>query len=163
LVICALGGCETVRPIKAYEGPGRPAAELAVVEGAFERDFAGVSDVQIAGIDGVSYAGSKYQARMLPGQHWVIVRDTSLVGSKKQEQFCAFDFDMAPGCTYRPYPPSYPTPAFLRGAESGWQLSVAMPMTVRCRDLSVDIRVPADCAGSPAALAQRRPSYQTKH
>ena len=163
LVIFALGGCASVEPIKAYEGPGRPAAELAVVESAFERDFAGVSDVQIAGVDGVSYSGPKYQARMLPGQHWVIVRDTSRVGSKKQEQFCAFDFDMAPGCTYRPHPPSYPTPALLRGAESEWQLSVAMPVTVRCPDLSADIRVPADCAGSRAALAQRRPSYQTKH
>jgi hypothetical protein len=163
LAIFALGGCAAIEPIKAYEGPARPNAELAIVEGAFERDFSGVSDVQIAGIDGVNYAGPKYQARMLPGQHWVIVRETSTVASRKQQQFCAFDLDMARGCTYRPHPPSYPSPALLRGAESEWQLSVAMPVSVRCSDVSADIRVPADCAAGRAALAQRRPSYQTKH
>jgi hypothetical protein len=163
LVIFALGGCAIVEPIKAYEGPERPKAELAIVEGAFDRDFATVSDVQIAGIDGVNYAGPKYQARMLPGEHWVVVRETSMVGSKKQEQFCAFDLDTARGCTYRPYPPSYPSPALLRGAESEWQLSVAMQLTIRCSDVSADIRVRADCAASRAALAQRRPSYQTEH
>jgi hypothetical protein len=93
----------------------------------------------------------------------VIVKHASAVGSQKQEQFCAFEFDMVRGCTYRPYPPSYPSPAFLRGAESEWQLSAAMQVTVRCSDVSADIRVPADCAASRAALAQRRPSYQTKH
>jgi hypothetical protein len=163
LVIFALGGCAAVGPIKAYEGPGRPDAELAIVESAFERDLTTVSDVQIAAVDGVGYPGGKYQARMLPGQHWVLVKHTSLVGSQKQEQFCAFDFDMARGCTYRPHPPSYPSPALLQGAESEWQLSVAMQVSVRCSDLSAEIRVPADCAGSSAALAQRRPSYQTKH
>ncbi len=163
LAIFALGGCAAVEPIKAYEGPERPKAELAIVESAFERDWVTVADVQIAAVDGVGYPGPKYQARMLPGQHRVIVKGTSLAGSQKQEQFCAFDLDMAPGCTYRPYPPSYPSPAFLRGAESDWQLSVAMQVTVRCSDVSADLRVPADCAGSSAALAQRRPSYQTKH
>ncbi len=162
LAIFALGGCAAVEPIKAYEGPERPKAELAIVESAFERDWVTVADVQIAAVDGVGYPGPKYQARMLPGQHRVIVKGTSLAGSQKQEQFCAFDLDMAPGCTYRPYPPSYPSPAFLRGAESEWQLSVAMQVTVRCSDVSADIRVPADCAASRAALAQRRPSYQTK-
>jgi hypothetical protein len=163
LVIFALGGCASVEPIKAYEGPARRDAELAIVEGAFERDLANVSDVRIAGIDGVSYAGLKYQARMLPGQHTVVISDRSQLGSTKQEQFCAFDLEMAPGCIYRPYPPSYPSPAFLRGAESDWQLSVPMQVSVRCSDVSAEIRVPADCAGSQAALAQRRPSYQTKH
>jgi hypothetical protein len=162
LVIFALGGCAIVEPIKAYEGPERPRAELAIVESAFDRDWVTVSDVQIAAVDGVGYPGPKYQARMLPGQHRVIVKDTSLVGSQKQEQFCAFDFEMARGCTYRPHPPSYPSPAFLRGAESDWQLSVAMQVSVRCSDVSADIRVLADCAASRAALAQRRPSYQTK-
>ncbi len=162
LAIFALGGCAAVEPIKAYEGPERPKAELAIVESAFERDWVTVADVQIAAVDGVGYPGPKYQARMLPGQHRVIVKGTSLAGSQKQEQFCAFDLDMAPGCTYRPYPPSYPSPAFLRGAESDWQLSVAMQVTVRCSDLSADLRVLADCAASRAALAQRRPSYQTK-
>jgi hypothetical protein len=163
LVVFALGGCASVEPIKAYEGRERPKTELAIVEGAFDRDLANVSDVRIAGIDGVNYAGLKYQARMLPGQHTVVVGDRSQLGSAKQEQFCAFDLDMARGCTYRPYPPSYPSPAFLRGAQSEWQLSVAMQVTVRCPDVSADIRVPADCAASQAALAQRRPSYQTEH
>jgi len=162
LAIFALGGCAAVEPIKAYEGPERPKAELAIVESAFERDWVTVADVQIAAVDGVGYPGPKYQARMLPGQHRVIVKGTSLAGSQKQEQFCAFDLDIAPGCTYRPYPPSYPSPAFLRGAESDWQLSVAMQVSVRCSDVSADLRVLADCAASRAALAQRRPSYQTK-
>jgi hypothetical protein len=155
-VLVALGGCAAVEPIKAYQGPERPKAELAIVESAFERDWVIVSDVQIAAVDGVGYAGPKYQARMLPGQHRVIVKHTSEVGSQKQQQFCAFEFDMARGCAYRPYPPSYPSPALLRGAESEWRLSVAMQVTVSCSDLSADIRVPADCAASPAALAQRR-------
>ena len=161
-MIFALGGCAAVEPIKAYEGPERPRAELAIVQSAFERDWVTVADVQIAAVDGVAYPGPKYEARMLPGQHRVIVKGTSLAGSQKQEQFCAFDLDMAPGCTYRPYPPSYPSPAFLRGAESDWQLSVPMQVTVRCSDVSADLRVLADCAASRAALAQRRPSYQTK-
>jgi hypothetical protein len=137
--------------------------ELAIVESAFDRDWVTVSDVQIAAVDAVGYPGPKYQARMLPGQHTVVIKDRSQLGSAKQEQFCAFDLEMAPGCTYRPYPPSYPSPAFLRGAESEWQLSVALQVMVRCSDVSADIRVPADCAASRAALAQRRPSYQTKH
>ena len=163
LAVFALGGCAAVEPIKAYEGPERPRAELAIVESAFERDWVSVADVQIAAVDGVGYPGPKYEARMLPGQHRVIVKGTSVIGSQKQEQFCAFDFEMARGCTYRPHPPSYPSPALLRGAESEWQLSVAMQVTVRCSDVSADIRVPADCAASQAALAQRRPSYQPKH
>jgi len=163
LVVFALGGCAAVEPIKAYEGPARRDAELAIVEGAFDRDLTNVSDVRIAGIDGVSYAGLKYRARMLPGQHTVVINDRSQLASTKQEQFCAFDLEMAPGCTYRPHPPSYPSPALLQGAEAGWQLSVAMQVSVRCPDLSAELRVPVDCAGSQAALAQRRPSYQTKH
>ena len=163
LAVFALGGCASVEPIKAYEGPARRDAELAIVEGAFDRDLANASDVRIAGIDGVNYAGLRYQARMLPGQHTVVIGDRSQLGSTTQEQFCALDLDMAPGCAYRPYPPSYPSPALVRGAQSEWQLSVAMQVTVRCSDLSADIRVPADCAASQAALAQRRPSYQPKH
>ena len=156
LAALALGGCAAVEPIKAYEGPERPRAELAIVESAFERDWVTVADVQIAAVDGVGYPGPKYEARMLPGQHRVIVKGTSVVGSQKQEQFCAFEFDMARGCAYRPYPPSYPSPALLRGAESDWQLSVAMQVSVRCSDVAADIRVPADCAARAAALAQRR-------
>ncbi len=156
LAILALGGCAAVEPIKAYEGPARPKAELAIVESAFERDWVTVADVQIAAVDGVSYPGPKYEARMLPGQHRVIVKGTSVIGSQKQEQFCAFEFDMARGCAYRPYPPGYPSPALLRGAESDWQLSVAMQVSVRCSDVAADIRVPADCAARAAALAQRR-------
>jgi hypothetical protein len=163
LAVFALGGCASVEPIKAYEGPARRDAELAIVESAFNRDLSSVSDVQIAGVDGVNYAGLKYRAKMLPGQHTVVIRDRSQLASTKQEQFCAFDLEMAPGCTYRPHPPSYPSPALLQGAEAGWQLSVAMQVSVRCPDLSAELRVPADCAGSQAALAQRRPSYQTKH
>jgi len=163
LAIFALGGCAAVEPIKAYEGPARPKAELAIVESAFERDWVSVADVQIAAVDGVGYPGPKYEARMLPGQHRVIVKGTSVIGSQKQEQFCAFEFDMARGCAYRPYPPSYPSPALLRGAESEWRLSLAMQVSVRCSGVSVDIRVPADCAARAAALAQRRPSYQTEH
>jgi hypothetical protein len=156
LALFALGGCAAVEPIKAYEGPERRKEELAIVESAFERDWVTVSDVRIAAVDGVGYPGTKYQARMLPGQHRVIVKHTSEVGSHKQEQFCAFEFDMARGCTYRPYPPSYPTPALLHGADSEWRLSVAMQVTVSCPDLSANIRVPADCAASPAVLAQPR-------
>jgi len=156
LAILALGGCAAVEAIKAYEGPERPRAELAIVESAFERDWVTVADVQIAAVDGVGYPGPKYEARMLPGQHRVIVKGTSVVGSQKQEQFCAFEFDMARGCAYRPYPPSYPSPALLRGAEAEWQLSVAMQVSVRCSDVAADLRVPADCAASAAALAQRR-------
>jgi hypothetical protein len=163
LAIFALGGCAAIEPIKAYEGPERPGAELAILESAFERDWVTVADVQIAAVDGVGYPGPKYRAGMLPGQHRVIVKHTSVVGSQKQEQFCAFEFDMARGCTYRPYPPSYPSPALLRGAESEWRLNVALQVSVSCPDLSADIRVPADCAGSRAALAQRRPSYQMEH
>ena len=157
LAILALGGCAAVEPIKAYEGPERPRAELAIVESAFERDWVTVADVQIAAVDGVGYPGPKYEARMLPGQHRVIVKGTSVLGSQKQEQFCAFEFDMARGCAYRPHPPSYPSPALLRGAEAEWQLSVAMQVSVRCSDIAADIRVTADCAARAAALDQRRP------
>ncbi len=51
LAIFALGGCAAVEPIKAYEGPARPKAELAIVESAFERDWVSVADVQIAAVD----------------------------------------------------------------------------------------------------------------
>ena len=154
LAILALGGCAAVEPIKAYEGPARPTAELAILESAFERDWVNVADVQIAAVDGVSYPGPKYEARMLPGQHRVIVKGTSVIGSQKQEQFCAFEFDMARGCSYRPFPPSYPSPALLRGAQAEWRLSVPMQVTVRCSDVAADLRVTADCAARAAALAQ---------
>src|SRR2546423_14532480 len=100
---------------------------------------------------------------MLRGQPRVIAKGTGVTGPQKRKQFGASDLDGARAGADRPYPPSYPSPALLRGAESEWQLSLAMQVSVRCSGVSVDIRVPADCAARAAALAQRRPSYQTEH
>jgi len=152
LAACALAGCasiDVVKPIKAYEGAERPAAELATLETAFTRDLNTVSDVQIAAIDGANHARPQYQARMLPGEHWVALRHISQVGSVKREQFCAADLDVAPGCTYRPYPPSHPSGFSSRGGDPApWRASASMEVTVRCPDLSAAIRVPVECASS---------------
>jgi hypothetical protein len=156
LVICALGGCETVKQIKAYEGPERPDAELAVLEGAFTRDLATLSDVQIGAIDGMSFPEPKYRAKMLPGQHWVALRHISQVGSVKREQFCAADLDVAPGCTYRAYPPTHPSGLPSRGGDPRpWRASGTMELAVRCPDLAAAIRVPVECASSPLPRERR--------
>ncbi len=146
-VALVAAGCGSVGVIKAYEGAKRPADQLAAVRTEFRSEVFSVADTEIVAVDGVNYKRPHYEAQMLPGKHWIGIADALSVGRRKREQFCAFELDLQPGCTYRPSPPSPGLPD--RGLPEVFQAANAMPVNVQCNDLSYATRVPVECSDKP--------------
>ena len=146
-VALAAAGCASVGVIKAYEGPGRSADQLATVRTEFRSEVSTVADTEIVAIDGVNYKRPHYEAQMLPGKHWIGIADSISVGKRKREQFCAFELDLQPGCTYRPNPPGVGLPN--RGLPEVFQVADAMPVNVQCNDSSYATREPVECSDKP--------------
>ncbi len=139
-------GCGSVGAIRAYDGPGRSADQLASVRTELREKVFTVADTEIVAVDGVNYKRS-YEARMLPGKHWIGIADAIKIGRRKREQFCAFELDLQPGCTYQPSPPSPGLPD--RGLPDVFQAANAMPLSVRCNDIWYATRVPVECSDKP--------------
>ena len=95
--------------IKAYDGPERPDGQVATLQTERKGEPFAVPDVEIVAVDGVNYKRPHYAARMVPGTHWIGILSTVRISSQKREQFCAFELNFEPACTYRPFLPSYPT------------------------------------------------------
>jgi len=146
-VALVAAGCGSFGAIKAYEGRERSADQLATVRTELRNEVFTVADTQIVAVDGVNYKRPHYEAQMLPGKHWIGIADAISVGRRKREQFCAFELDLLPGCTYRPSPPSAGLPD--RGLPEVFQVVNAMPVSVQCSDLSYASRVPVECSDRP--------------
>ena len=140
-------GCASFGVIKAYDGPERPDDQVATLQTELKEEAFAVSDVEIVAVDGVNYKRPHYAARMLPGMHWVGVIATVRVASQKLPQFCAFELNFEPACTYRPFLPSYPSAALDAGPSGAWQVGSSMQLNVACADTSYASRVPLECSG----------------
>jgi len=150
-VALVTAGCGSVGAIKAYEGPGRSADRLATVRTEFRSEVFTVADTEIVAVDGVNYKRHHYEAQMLPGTHWIGIADSISVGKRKREQFCAFELDLLPDCTYRPNPPGAGLPD--RGLPAVFQVANPMLVTVQCNDTSYATRVPVECSDKPLCRA----------
>jgi hypothetical protein len=150
-VALAAAGCASVGVIKAYDGPRRSGEQLASVRTELRDEVFTVADTQIVAVDGVNYKRSQYVAQMLPGKHWIAIADSISVGKRKREQFCAFELDLQPGCTYRPSPPGVGLPN--RGLPEVFQLADVMAVNVRCNDSSYATREPVECSDKPLCRA----------
>lgn len=98
-----LAGCAASGPLKTYEGPARPAAELATL--------AVPEEVQVMAIDGreppTTFARSDVQMALLPGEHVLSLRYVQLfqLGADSHEivrsKQAALRFNAAAGAAYR--------------------------------------------------------------
>ncbi len=149
--VLVAAACGSIGAIKAYDGPRRSADELAAVRTELRSQVFSVADTEIVAVDGANYKRPHYEAQMLAGKHWIGIADSLSVGRRKREQFCAFEHDLQPGCTYYPFPPSPGLPD--RGLPDVFQMGDAMPVNVQCNDVSYATHVPVECSDRPLCRA----------
>jgi hypothetical protein len=150
--VLSLAGCN-ITPHKAYEGPSRPAREVAVIKaGAYGDEESPMSVIDMRTIDGVPQRSGMYLASVLPGRHFIGVTETTRAGTYTRRQFCGFNLDTLAACTYAPRPPSPPSDVMV-GRLKEWEWSIDMPVAFECRDgAAFQIRVPARCGSSEKLL-----------
>jgi hypothetical protein len=143
-LLLPLAGCN-VFPTKAYEGPGRPKGELAVLKGGGEGEEYGYrSLVQPLAVDGVRVREGAYLISFLPGRRRIEVRETLRLFKGVRTQYCAFDLDSVARCVYSPKPPSPPS-----DRQEVWLWNVDMPVAVECSDgAAFSLRAPGICGSS---------------
>jgi hypothetical protein len=140
-------GCNIV-PSKAYEGPSRREADLAVLRGgASGEELSPVSLVDLRVIDGAKQRERMYLASVLPGRHMIGLRETLRIGVATRTQYCAFEIESLAGCRYTPRPPSPPSDA-LSGRSADWEWNVDMPVAAECLAGNFQARLPARCGSS---------------
>lgn len=145
----ALAGCTPPGTIKAFDGPDPGADGVAVVETNLQNDTFLVVDNEIVAVDGKRYPRKQYSARMLPGVHWIGTQGTMRGRGPAREQFCAFELNAVPGCTYRPAMPGYPRALLDQPASDEWRINRPITVVADCGDASYAIQVPLECAGKP--------------
>jgi len=155
-VTLVVAGCNVV-PHKAYEGPSRPDRELSFLKvGAYGEENSPVSLTALHTIDGVEQRGGMYLASVLPGRHFVGVTETTRMGTYSRRQYCGFELDTLPACTYVPRPPRPPSDAIARRLKD-WEWSVDMPVSLECRDgAEFQVRITARCGSSPKLMEKPR-------
>ena len=159
LAAAATAGCN-ITPTKAYEGPSRPARDLSFLKGGAVGEEMNaiqlnpVTTVNLSMIDGAAQREATYYASVLPGRRWIGVAATLRVGTRQSRQFCAFELDALPGCTYTPSAPSAPSDA----ANGAWEWSVDMLVSATCTDgAGFQARVPARCGSSAKVFERKSP------
>jgi hypothetical protein len=153
--LCAVAGCADLAAIKAYPGGSRDKAEIGIVQTHASGERFIVQDNRIAAVDGVRYEKGGYEAHMLPGQHRIDVQGTMKIGLQTagggpptRSQYCAFDLNVLPSCTYRAAIPPYPREQIeARAAE--WRMTRGMTVFAECSDTSYTIQVPLECSSRP--------------
>jgi hypothetical protein len=148
--LLAVAGCN-VFPAKAYEGPSRRDADLAVLKGgAYGDELSAVSVVDLRSIDGVPQREGTYLASVLPGRRNIGLSETLRLGNIRRPQYCAFALDALAGCLHAPRPPTPPSD-IRRGVD--WEWSVDMPVGIECADgAAYQVRVSARCGSSAKFL-----------
>ena len=97
VAVLALSGCGTLR---AFPGPERPDAEVAVITGYNRNYLVYWDEAHVSSVDGLRPAGWApwvRNARVLPGRHWVEVTRHATVGGYT---VCAFATEFAAGHRY---------------------------------------------------------------
>jgi hypothetical protein len=122
---------------------------VAIVEtGGLRGDTFMVVDNQIIAVDGKP-SERRSSARLMPGVHWIGLQATQRDNKQTREQFCAFELNALPGCTYRPSVPGYPRAGLDRPADAEWRVNRAMTVVAQCADTSYAIQVPLECSARP--------------
>ena len=149
-VLCLAAGCAGPGTIKAYPGADRGADELAVVVTALRENEYDLTDNQITVVDGTRYEKGGYTAAMLPGSHRIGIQGTLRAGRMQPRvQYCAFDLNVEPGCSYRPSVPAYPRSAYDLKPDAEWKLTRTMTVVAECTDTSYALQVSLDCSSRP--------------
>jgi len=148
----AVAGCNVV-PHKAYDGPSRPDRELSFLRaGAYGDEESPMSLTDLRTIDGVEQRSGLYRASVLPGRHFIGVAETTRMGTYTRRQYCGFNLDTLPACTYSPRPPSPPSDAIANRLKE-WEWSVDMTVGLECMDgAGYQIRITARCGSSPKLM-----------
>ena len=97
LALVALAACGTLR---AFPGPERPDAEVAVITGYTRNYLVYWDEAHVSAVDGLRPAGLApwaRTARVLPGRHWIEVTRHATVGGYT---VCVFETELAAGYRY---------------------------------------------------------------
>ena len=147
--LCLAAGCTAFGVFKAYPGGDRGRDEIAVVSTALREDTFSVTDNRITAVDSARDEKGAYDAHMLPGAHRIGLQGTLRVSRQVRVQYCAFDLNVEPGCTYRPNVPGYPRAQLDQPADAEWRATRAMIVQAECSDTSYALQVSLDCASRP--------------
>lgn len=149
-VLCVVAGCAGPGVIKGYPGPDRGSSEVGVVVTSLTEQEFHLTDNQITAVDGMRFEKGGYEAHVLPGPHRIALQGTLRAGRMKPRiQYCAFDLDVEPRCTYRPSVPAYPRSAYDQPPDAEWRLMRPMTVVAECSDTSYAIQLPLDCSSRP--------------
>lgn len=142
-------GCAELSAIQAYPGSARGKGEVGIVETDRRADDFVIVDNRIVAVDSVRYEKGGYEARMLPGVHRIGLQGALLVSPQARVQYCAFDLNVLPGCTYRPTIPAYPRARLAEAPDAEWRVTRVITVLGECTDTSYAVQVPMDCSSRP--------------
>lgn len=146
--LCLAAGCSGPGVIKAYQGD-HSSDELATIHtGTIEHEYS-LTDNRISMVDGVRYDKAVYTAEVLAGVRRIGVQGTLRTRMAPRVQYCTFELNVEPRCTYRPQVPAYPRSAYDLKPAADWQLTRGMTVVAECADTSYALQVPIDCKSSP--------------
>ena len=146
--LCLAAGCAGPGVIDAYPG-SHDADELGTVVTTFVEQEYTVTDNRIVVVDGVRYDKAAYTAHVLRGVRRIGVEGTLRSRMAPRVQYCSFELDVEPRCTYRPQVPAYPRSAYDLKPGADWQLTRGMTVVAECADTSYALQVPIDCKSGP--------------
>lgn len=147
--LCVAAGCTGLGVFKAYPGSDRGRDEIAVVSTTLREETFSITDNRITAVDSARDEKGAYDAHMLPGAHRVGLQGTLRVSRQVRVQYCAFDLNAEPGCTYRPTVPGYPRAQLDQPADAEWRVTRSMTVVAECSDTTFAVQVSLDCASRP--------------
>lgn len=145
---CLAAGCAGPGAIKAYQGSQGSDRVGTVVTSVIQQEYT-QTDNQISMVDGVRYEKAAYTAEVLGGAHRFGVKGTLRSRMQPRVQYCAFELNVEPACTYRPMIPAYPRSAYDLKPGADWSTTRTMQVLVECSDTSYALQVPIDCSARP--------------
>jgi hypothetical protein len=141
----AVGGCGSIGPIKAYDGPERSDDEVGVLQTQLQEGAFSINENAVTVVDGVQLKRRGYAARVLPGMHWFGI-ETTFRATQSHTQFCAFELNVDSACTYSPSLPGYVrSPADEKDGRD-LHVSTLMQLQIDCPGLTYATRAPVECA-----------------
>jgi len=146
--LCVAAGCAGPGVIKAYQGDHSSDDVATIVTSIIEHEYS-YTDNRITMVDGVVYEKAVYTAEVLTGVHRIGVQGTLRTRMQPRVQYCTFELNVEPRCTYRPAIPAYPRSAYDLKPGADWKVNRAMNVVVECSDTSYAVQVPIDCSARP--------------
>jgi len=147
--LCLAAGCAGPGVIKAYPGPDRGSDEIGVINTTLREQEYLIVDNQITSVDDLRFEKA-YKVQVLPGARRVGVQGMLRAGRVSPRiQYCSFELNVEPGCSYEPQIPAYPRSAYDQPPGTAWRLTRPMTVVAECADTSYAVQVLIDCSATP--------------